>query len=114
MTGKGQSMRCDEIQNDALFEVLDALPGADPEGEALRAHVAGCPACAARLSALGRVREALRGRTCPEVDPAVDAAVMTLARSEAARRRGTGGTVTPGWWEPALVAAAAALVLGVG
>ena len=53
--------------------VLKALRGEDETAaavERMRAHVAHCPACAARLSRLGRLIQALTGRA-PERAPAV-------------------------------------------
>jgi len=78
---------------------------------ALRAHLAGCEACAARLASLGRVDALLAATPLPEVSPALRERVLGLPGAEPApvrrapprRRR---------WLAPlAAAAAAAALAL---
>jgi hypothetical protein len=71
--------------------VLKALRGEDETAatiEQLRAHVAGCPACAKRLSRLGRLIQALTGEA-PERAPAAEpsAEVAPPAPNPASRRQ---------------------------
>lgn len=66
---KPTSAECPRI----VSAVLKALRGEEETAaavEQMRAHVAGCPACAARLSRLGRLIQALTGGA-PERAPAV-------------------------------------------
>ena len=55
-----------EHLGDLLSALLDGELGPDEES-AVSAHVAGCPACAAELQAIGAVRRAVR--SLPAVDP---------------------------------------------
>ncbi|MFL6076396.1 MAG: zf-HC2 domain-containing protein [Mycobacteriales bacterium] len=113
-----------------LAQVDDGLLGDAAEEAAVRAHVAGCPACREDLAALDRARQALAGLAAPPLPAAVAARLdEALAREAASERPGKAaatvddresGTVrtlrpsTSRWRTPALAAAALVVVAAAG
>ena len=62
--------------------VIEAAAMGDPVPEALDTHIAGCRACASRLTLARRIDRALQERTVPLPSPGFTAGVMARLRRE--------------------------------
>lgn len=100
-------MKCPEVREN-LAAYLDGEVDGAPR-QAMDAHFAGCPACAAERSAQAAAWRLLDLVEAPAAPPGFEGRVAALARAE-----GPPGGRILGLTRPAAAAAAAAVVLAVG
>jgi len=110
-------MKCEQLHE----TMLDLAARPDNAGSEQAAHLAACPACAAKLAELRSTMALLEGWKAPEPSPYFDARLRARMREEAGNEasRGFFAALTPGWLRnPAvlrpLAAAAFTLIVAAG
>jgi anti-sigma factor RsiW len=103
-------MKCEEIR-EQMFDLMTATTVV-PE---VRAHLDGCPACAAELESMKQTMLLLDEWQAPEPTPFFDTRLKALLREEKAKEAAKHVSILDWFRRPAMIAAAAvALVVGAG